>query len=153
MRTLRRLDGWCVQVRCAVKSWTCPPESAESNTPTRNRMRELIEGPSDQELRVCDSICVLHRELLCSRRDAGLTEWSTDETERLTGVSIKPISIVCRYRDGRALPWQLFVDDTSTIGVLDGLSDEHATFAEACLSLELKCRVSRWHLSLLCEST
>lgn len=110
-----------------------------------------IELIDDRDLRVCDSLTVLDRELVVCVRVEGLTEWSTEETERLTGVSIKPMTITCRYREWRPMPWQIFLDDTSRVGVLDGCSDECATFAEAAAAFELKCRVSRWHLSLLCE--
>lgn len=117
---------------------------------------------SDADLRTADVLIVLGIEVVCVTRDyaRGLTEWtSQSELLHIDGVPSTPCPFVitCRFRVSTAYPhkephevvrrWQLFINDDR--GIVDGCTEERASFTEAHSELKERVNASRSRLASL----
>lgn len=115
---------------------------------------------SDADLRTADVLIVLGVEVLCVTRDhaRGVTEWtSQSELLHIDGVPSTPCPFVitCRFRSSRRTfeslevvrLWQLFIHDEH--GIVDGCTEEHASFTEAHSELKERVNASRNRLASL----
>jgi hypothetical protein len=116
---------------------------------------------SDADLRSADVLIVLGVEVVCVTRDhaRGLTEWtSQSELLYIDGAPSTPCPFVitCRFRSSARTfkepiqvvrLWQLFIHDEH--GIVDGCTEERASFTEAHSELKERVNASRNRLASL----